>query len=119
MGCSKTRRLATTELKGLYMKESVKVLKECIELQLKKAKDYQNPHSTINQADYYPGGLYTILDIIQGKALRIRSVLQAMQNDKSYKPNYESLEDSAKDLINYASFFVEYSRGKMDGQNKK
>ena len=28
-----------------------------------------------------------------------------------------SLEDSAKDLINYASFMVSYMRGKMPGQD--
>lgn len=101
------------------MKESVKVLNECIQLQLKKARDYQNKNSTIRQADYYPRGLHSILDIINAKYLRMLSVLQAMENDKNYKPNYESLEDSAKDLANYASFFVEYSRGKMDGQKKR
>ena len=31
------------------MKESIKVLNECIELQLKKAEDYQNPQSNISQ----------------------------------------------------------------------
>jgi hypothetical protein len=29
-----------------HERESVKVLRECIELQLKKAQDYQNPNST-------------------------------------------------------------------------
>ena len=46
----------------------------------------------------------------------MRSVLEAMENDNTYSTNFESLEDSAIDLINYASFFVEYSRGKMQGQ---
>ena len=100
------------------MKESVKVLKECIELQLKKAKDYQNPHSSIKQADYYPRGLHTISDQMWAKILRIYSVLEAMEKDKTYKPNYESLEDSAKDLANYCSFFVAWCRGKIDGQKK-
>ena len=45
------------------------------------------------------------------------SVMEAMENDKSYKPNFESLEDSAVDLVNYASFFVSYMRGKMEGQD--
>ena len=58
----------------------------------------------------------TILDIMHAKLLRMRSVMEAMQNDPTYKPNYESLEDSAKDLINYSSFYVAYSRGKVDGQ---
>lgn len=98
-------------------RHSVEVLEECIELQTKKSNDYQNPNSTIRQADYYPNGCSTILDVIHAKVLRMRSVMEAMQNDPNYKPNFESLEDSAKDLINYASFFVSYSRGKMDGQN--
>jgi hypothetical protein len=95
---------------------SVKVLQECIDLQRKKANDYQNPNSTIRQADYYPSGCLTILEIIHAKVLRMRSVMEAMQYDPDYRPNFESLEDSAKDLINYASFFVAYSRGEVDGQ---
>ena len=96
-------------------KESVNVLQECVELQLKKSNDYQNPNSRIKQADYYPNGLQTILDTMNGKLLRIQSVMEAMESS-DYQPNFESIEDSAKDLINYASFFVAYSRGKIDGQ---
>jgi hypothetical protein len=100
------------------MKESIRVLEEAKQLQLKKANDYQNPNSNITQADYYPNGCGTILDVINTKVLRMRSVIEAMQHDPNYEPNFESLEDSAVDLINYASFFVEYSRGKMQGQDK-
>ena len=39
------------------MKESIKVLQECAELQAKKGNDYQNPNSRIQQADYYPQGV--------------------------------------------------------------
>ena len=98
-------------------RESVKVLKECIELQQKKSRDYQNPNSSIKQADYYPSVCLTILEIMHAKMLRMRSVIEAMQNDPGYAPNFESLEDSAKDLINYASFFAAYSRGKVEGQD--
>jgi hypothetical protein len=98
-------------------RESVKALRECIELQLSKSRDYQNPNSRIKQADYYPNGVITLLDIIHAKKLRMDSVVAAMQNDPSYKPNFESLEDSAKDMINYCSFIVSYCRGKMEGQN--
>lgn len=100
-------------------RESIKVLRECIELQDKKSRDYQNPNSGISQADYYPSGCLTIHDIMHAKMLRIRSVMEAMQNDPTYEPNFESLEDSGKDLINYASFFVAYLRGKVDGQDAK
>ena len=98
------------------MRESVKVLQECIELQTQQANDYQNPNSKINQADYYPNGVMTLLNINHAKMLRMQSVVAAMQNDPKYKPNFESLEDSAKDMINYCSFIVSYCRGTMDGQ---
>lgn len=99
------------------MKESIKVLNECAELQLRKSNDYQNPNSIVRQADYYPRGLSTILDIIHAKTLRMRSVLEAMEMDENYEPNFESLDDSARDLINYASFFAAYARGGIDGQH--
>lgn len=98
-------------------KESVKVLQECAELQIKKSRDYQNPHSRIRQADYYPRGVATILDIIFAKVLRMYSVIEAMENDPNYVPNFESFEDSCKDLCNYSSFAAAYSRGKIDGQD--
>lgn len=98
-------------------KESIKVLQECADLQLKKSNDYQNPNSRIKQADYYPRGVATILDIVHAKVLRMQSVLEAMEHDKDYNPNFESLEDSAKDLVNYGSFIVSYMRGGMQGQD--
>lgn len=99
------------------MKESLKALEEAKAIQLKKSNDYQNAESRIKQAQYYPHGCATILDLIHSKVLRMYSVMEAMENDKNYKPNFESLEDSAIDLINYGSFFVSYMRGKMEGQD--
>ena len=99
------------------MKESIRVLQECAELQTKKSNDYQNPNSTIRQADYYPRGIASILDVVHAKTLRMRSVLEAMERDPNYQPNFESLEDSGKDLINYGSFLVAYIRGGIDGQD--
>jgi hypothetical protein len=99
------------------LKESLKVLQECAEIQTQKSNDYQNPNSRIKQPDYYPRGCATILDQMYGKILRMQSVLEAMEGE-GYAPNFESLEDSAKDLINYSTFFVAYSRGKMDGQDQ-
>ena len=101
------------------IKESIKVLQECAELQSLKSRDYQNPNSRIRQADYYPRGIASILDIIYAKTLRMYSVLEAMESDPEYNPNFESLEDSGKDLINYASFLVSYMRNGIDGQDEK
>ncbi len=99
------------------MKESIKVLNECAELQLMKSRDYQNPNSRIVQADYYPRGVASIMDIIHAKTLRTFSVIEAMEADEGYEPNFESIEDSLKDLINYASFAVAYCRGGIEGQD--
>jgi hypothetical protein len=98
-------------------RESIKVLQECIDLQVKKSNDYQNPTSTIKQAHYYTRGAASIFDIMHTKMLRIRSVMEAMENDPNYNANFESIEDSAKDLINYSSFLVSFMRGKIDGQD--
>ena len=98
-------------------KESIKVLQECAELQIKKSQDYNNPDSRIHQTMYYPRGVATILDIVWAKVLRMYSVVEGMENDPSYNPNFESLEDSAKDLINYSSFIVAYCRQGIDGQD--
>lgn len=99
-------------------KGSIKVLDECAEMQHKKGNDYQNPNSRIVQADYYPRGVASILDIIHAKTLRAFSVMEAMENDPNYQPNFESLEDSFKDMINYASFAVAYIRGEINGQKE-
>lgn len=95
---------------------SVKILSECIELQTRKGADYQNVASTIKQADYYRHGLNTIYDIMHAKMLRIRSLIEAAEANPENEVKFESISDSAKDLINYASFFASYAEGKMDGQ---
>lgn len=95
----------------------MKVLRTAISIQLKKSNDYQNPNSSVRQADYYRRGIDSILDICNAKYLRILSVLEAMENDPSYEPNFESIEDSAIDVINYYSFLVAYCRGRIDGQD--
>lgn len=94
------------------MKESLKVLQEAADLQTRKSQDYQNPNSRIRQADHYPHGCATILDMAYQKLIRMYSVMEAGDN-----PKFESLEDSAIDAINYLSFFVSYLRGQMEGQS--
>ena len=98
----------------------LQILKRAAELQTKKGNDYQNPVSRVKQADYYPHGVNTIMDQMLGKILRMRSILDAMEHDHdhSYSENFESLEDSTVDLINYASFFGAYLDGDIDGQDK-
>ncbi len=97
-------------------RESVKVLRECVDLQNKKGADYQSKASPVRQADYYTNGVTTIHDIMHAKMLRMLSLQhKAASGDE---PNFEGLEDTAKDLINYASFYVAWLRGKIDGQDE-
>jgi len=93
-------------------KESILVLQECAELQSKKSEDYQNVNSNVKQADHYRRGVDSIHDTMHGKMLRAQSLLES--GDLA---NFESLEDTYKDLINYASFAISYIRGKMEGQD--
>ena len=97
-----------------FTRESANILLEAAELQERKGQDYQNPLSRVRQADHYPRGVYTILDTINGKMLRMYSVLETMEAGGNV--NFESVEDSAIDMINYASFLVAYMRGDIDGQ---
>ena len=98
-------------------KESIKIINEAVALQLRKSDDYQNKESWIKQADYYPRGVLTILDIVYAKVLRMYSVIEAMEKDPNYEQNFESVEDSCKDLINYASFIGAYMRNGIEGQD--
>jgi hypothetical protein len=95
-------------------RESVKVLQECIALQTRKSQDYQNPNSNVTQAMHYRRGVDSIHDIMQGKLYRAQSLLESGTHSSA---NFESLEDTYKDLINYASFAVSWLRGQIPGQD--
>lgn len=99
-----------------FTRPSANILLEAAEIQERKGQDYQNPLSRVRQADHYPRGVYTILDTINGKLLRMYSVLETMEHGG--KVNFESVEDSALDAINYLSFVVAYMRGEIDGQTE-
>lgn len=98
-----------------FTRYSANVLLEAAAIQEKKGQDYQNPLSRVRQVDHYPRGVHTILDTVNGKLLRMVSVLETME--AGGKANFESVEDSALDAINYLSFVVAYMRGEIDGQD--
>jgi hypothetical protein len=97
-----------------YTRPSANILLEAAEIQEKKGQDYNNSISRVQQADYYVHGVWSIMDTINGKYLRMVSVLETME--AGGKVNYESVEDSALDLINYTSFLAAYMRGEVPGQ---
>ena len=99
---------------SVFTRPSANILLEAAEIQERKSQDYQNPLSRVRHADHYPRGVNSILDTINGKMLRMYSVLETME--QGGKINFESVEDSALDAINYLSFIVAYLRGDIDGQ---
>lgn len=96
---------------------SIQVLLEAVEVQRKKSQDYQNPNSTVKQADYYVHGIDTIMDTVHGKMLRVKSLLEAVKEEPEAKANHESIADSMIDSINYLSFAVAWMEGKIPGQD--
>lgn len=97
-----------------YTRPSANILLEAADLQEKKGADYNGAQTSVQQADYYPRGVWSILDVVNAKYLRMVSVLEQME--QGGKANFESIEDSAIDLINYASFVAAYMRGEVPGQ---
>lgn len=98
-----------------FSRPSANILLEAAELQEKKGQDYNGAQTSIEQNDYYPRGVWSILDVVNAKYLRMVSVLEQME--QGGKANFESVEDSAIDLINYASFVAAYMRGDVPGQS--
>lgn len=94
---------------------SIEVLKKAIELQIKKGGDYNADTSRVQQADYYQQGIWSLMDNINGKYLRMVSVLEKMEAGGD--ENFESVQDSCIDLINYASFAAAWLEGKVPGQD--
>jgi hypothetical protein len=97
--------------------EPMRILQECIDVLRKKGSDYQNPKSTIVQADYYESGVKTIMEIIQAKRLRLKSLIETIEHDPNASPNFESIEDSFKDMANYCAIGAAWCRGKINGQD--
>ena len=74
------------------------VMKDAIALKERKSADYQGGMWT--EEDYFPFGHKSYLHMVHTKYLRIRSV--AEQEDA----NFESLEDSLIDMINYCAMYA-------------
>ena len=97
------------------------VLYECADIMARKG----NAYNRLPQADYYAplealygehdSGESAIFTMMWQKVIRIRSLLA----DREGKNEFEGIDDSARDLINYTSFLIEFMEGKMDGQGQQ
>lgn len=79
---------------------------------LQKSEDYnsdqiQNPH-LIDRSAYFPFGVVSYAQMLHTKAQRFISLTNKVV--KKQTVNFEGLEDTAMDIINYAGFFVSYHK---------
>ena len=80
------------------MKTAIDVMKEAIALKERKSIDYQG--SKWSEADYFPFGDESYMHMIHTKYLRMRNVMD------SNEVNFESLEDTLIDMINYCAMYA-------------
>ena len=75
----------------------LRVLAELALLRAKKEADYNR--DGIKLSEYFPFGLQSYVQMLWVKVLRLRSLSVSLDD-----PGYESIDDSLRDLINYAVF---------------
>jgi hypothetical protein len=78
------------------------ILHSCAELLDKKGQDYNA--SGVSRDDYFPFGRMSYMQMIHIKYLRLRSLIN---QDGS---NFESIDDTLQDLINYAAIWAAHER---------
>ena len=91
---------------------AVQIMQEAIDLKLRKSKDYQG--GRWQEEDYFPFGHKSYLHMIHTKYLRIMNV------SEQEATNFESLEDSLIDMINYCAMYaawLENEKVKKDDRN--
>ena len=81
----------------------VKHLAEAAKIQLKKSEDYNQGQNSVRS--YFPFGLISYAQMIHTKSQRLNSLAVS---DRQNNPNFESVKDTALDMINYCSFLADY-----------
>ena len=84
------------------MDKAAKILEEAAALKIKKSKDYQG--GMWSESDYFPFKDVSYIHMMWTKMLRIRSVSEQADT------NFESLEDSLLDMINYSAMYIAFLR---------
>lgn len=114
---AKTMASATVKDLLLELEErggSFAVIAEASLLVLKKSEDYNKDSLDADGTDsskrdvYFPFGTLSYVQMIHVKAQRMVSLSENLLAGK--KVNFEGIDDSALDMINYCSFLVEHSR---------
>ncbi|QNN97215.1 hydrolase (HAD superfamily) [Xanthomonas phage Xp12] len=69
-----------------------------------KGQDYNNVPG--GREAYFPFGHESYAHMLHTKNLRIQSLITAMRQGR--EPNYEGLYDTARDLVNYGTYYAEW-----------
>jgi len=86
--------------KALYLS----LVQPALDLVVKKHEDYNG--GIVQLQDYFPFGDISYIQMLHVKTTRLVSLGQQMQADPNMAPNYESIEETLYDLINYAVFYL-------------
>ena len=88
------------------MTTAIDIMKDAIALKERKSIDYQG--STWTEADYFPFGDQSYMHMIHTKYLRMRNIMD------SKEVNFESLEDTLVDMINYCAMYAAWLKNQPD-----
>ena len=80
--------------------DALQILEDAAELKRLKSQDYQG--GLWSEEDYFPFGHESYMHMIHTKYMRMRSV---MDQDE---PNFESLDDTLIDMINYCAMYAAF-----------
>ena len=80
----------------------LEILQKNIELMEAKHGDYNS--GNIKLEDYFPFGSLSYVQMLHVKQLRLVSLLSS----GAEQPNFESIADTVRDMVNYAVFFLDH-----------
>lgn len=79
------------------------VFQQIYELRIAKGEDYNNVPG--GRDAYFPFGHASYVHMLQTKTLRLQSLVRAIDDGRT--PNFEGLVDTARDLVNYGTYYAE------------
>jgi Nucleotide modification associated domain 1 len=82
------------------------LIRPAMEIVVKKHEDY---NTGIALRDYFPFGDKSYIQMLHTKVLRLRSL-------EGREANFEGLDDTLKDLINYSVFYLQYLQEQKNEQ---
>ena len=102
----------TVEEDSAFLQNVSPAFREAAALRARKGKDYND--AGLNIAEYFPFGEVSFVQMLYVKALRLVSLAR-----RPRETVHEPLRDTVIDLLNYASYFVEWLDGVLPGQAKR